>query len=67
MASMIQFAPAMATTQVARMRYYENTVNRQRLPVITEHGVLRMKWVAVTDGDGNRGLRMQWKPSAEDR
>jgi hypothetical protein len=67
MACMIQFAPAMATTQLARVSYYEDAVVRQESPVITERGTLRMNWVAVTDGDGNRVLRMQWKPSADDR
>jgi hypothetical protein len=67
MACMTQFAPAMATTQLARVSYYENAVNRQEIPVITERGPLRMSWVAVTDGDGNRVLRMQWKPSRDDR
>lgn len=67
MACMIQFAPAMATTQLARVSYYENAVDRQVIPVITERGPLHMNWVAVTDGDGNRVLRMQWRPSADER
>jgi hypothetical protein len=67
MACMIQFAPAMATTQVARVTSCENTMNRREIPFITERGPLRMNWVAVTDGDGNRVLRMQWEPSADDR
>jgi hypothetical protein len=65
MACMIQFAPAMATNQLTRVAHCEDTVNRQELPVITERGAVRMNWVAVTDSDGNRVLRMQWKPSAD--
>jgi hypothetical protein len=67
MACMIQFVPAMATTQLARVTHCEDAVNRQEIPVITERGALRLNWVAVTDGDGKRVLRMQWKPSADDR
>jgi hypothetical protein len=65
MACMIQFAPAMATNQLARVAHYEDAVNRQELPVITERGAVRMNWVAVTDSAGNRVLKMEWKTSAD--
>jgi hypothetical protein len=67
MACMIQFAPAMAATQLTRATCLEKAVTRREIPVITERRALRMNWVAVTDGNGNRVLRMQWKPSADDR
>jgi hypothetical protein len=67
MACMIQFAPAMATTQLARAAHYEDAMHRQEVPIISPRGAVRLNWVAVTDGDGNRVLRMQWEPSADDR
>jgi hypothetical protein len=65
MACMIQFAPAMATNQLARVAHYEDAVVSQELPSITVRGPVRMNRVAVTDSGGNRVLRMQWKPSAD--
>jgi hypothetical protein len=54
---------AMATTQLARVIGYEVSApwpeqNIGRQP-------LRMNWVVVTGRNGNRKLRMQWTPSAD--
>lgn len=62
MACMAAFAPmAMATTQVARVIRYESAG-----PWISEMATgrlpLRMNWVVVTDKDGSRRLRAEWRP-----
>ncbi len=67
MACMVQFAPAMAAIQLARATHYEDAAAQQYTPRIQERGTLRLSWIAVTDGNGNRKLKMQWTPSADDR
>jgi hypothetical protein len=66
MACMTLFAQplAMATTQLARIIHYENTCTC-RLEENVERKSVRMSWVVVTDGNGNRKLQVQWAPSED--
>ena len=62
MACMTRIAPvAMATTQLARVVRYDETLVSEETRV--ERTLLRMSWVVATDGDGKRKLHMQWESS----
>jgi hypothetical protein len=59
MACITTIAPmAMATTQLARVVRYEETLVSQETRV--ERTPLRMSWVVATDGNGKRTLRICW-------
>ena len=59
MACMTLNAPvAMATTHLARVVRYEETLVSQETRV--ERTPLRMSWVVATDSNGKRTLRIRW-------
>lgn len=59
MASMTLIAPmAIATTQLARVVRYEDTLVSQETRVKLTPP--RMSWAVATDGNGNRTLRLRW-------
>ncbi len=66
MACIAVFSPmAMATTQVARVIRYEPAepwISEKTMP----RQPLRMNWVVVTDKDGSRRLRAQWRTADRD-
>ena len=52
---------AMATTQLARVIHNEDVLTSPWEGSV-ERSPLRMSWVVVTDGSGNRTLQIQWTP-----
>ena len=66
MSCMVLTAPkiTMATTQFARTACYESCwcLEEQFDP---RHQPLRMKWVVVTDDNGNRRLQIDWHAGRE--
>ena len=53
---------AMATTQLARVIHNEDVLTSPWEGSV-ERSNLRMSWVLVTDGNGNRTLQIQWASS----
>lgn len=52
----------MATTPLVRVVPRES---RLQFDLAANRASVRMNWVVVTDIDGKRQLRMQWKPARE--
>ena len=55
----------MTTTQLARAIRYDEVFTRQMESNLVQD--LRMSWVVVTDGNGNRKLQIEWARSADGR
>jgi hypothetical protein len=50
---------AMATTQLARAIPHQTAL--RQMEAGAARSTLRMSWVVVTDGDGKKKLRIEWR------